>query len=648
MIWDDGLAGPHRAIAASTQGRIGILAGPGTGKTSYGLMRRVVRLLDEKVPGKRILLLSFTRTAAHDLRDKVAGLGVEGADDVRATTLHSYCFSLLQRDAVLAITDRTPRPLMAHEADLMLRDLEGDFGNIFGRRDLLEAFEAGWARGEEDHPGFAMNPTDKAFAAQVIRWLIHHRAMLIGEVVPLAYDYLRHNPLADDLEAFDHVIVDEYQDLNFLEQDLLDVLAESSSTALCIAGDDDQSIYSFRHANPIGIQQFLGREGVDRYIIDVCGRCPRHILSMANSLMSHAVGRHKPPLGCLHADTEGNVAIVQWSGLDDEVEGVVAAIVSDVENQRRQPGDILVLTGRHKIGEAIRKGLNELDVAAHSFFTEEAVRTPDAQRALALLWLAVEDDPVSLRVVLGYGDQGARAPAYQNLMEYCRGVGITELEALEAVRASSTIPVNTRAFMTQYKSALAVIDKLPLDDLPALVDALFSENVDDLADLRTLAMAALETANSPRELLDRLITGITQVDVPPSPEYVRIMSLHKSKGLTSPVVYVVGMVDGIVPTLPSSERATDVQRAAAIEEQRRLLYVAITRSSSQLILTYSSRMELGLAMSLRVQVQRNRIRQVGDIKAAPTIASRFLGELGPDAPRATQGPRWLESYLTGP
>jgi superfamily I DNA/RNA helicase len=118
--------------------------------------------------------------------------------------------------------------------------------------------------------------------------------------------------------------------------------------------------------------------------------------------------------------------------------------------------------------------------------------------------------------------------------------------------------------------------------------------------------------------------------------------------LTSTVVYVVGMVDGIVPTLPSSDRATEQQRAAAVEEQRRLLYVAITRSSSQLVLTYSGRMDLGLAMSLRVQVQRDKIRRIADVKAAPTIASRFLGELGPDAPRAIRGPRWLESYLAGP
>lgn len=275
------------------------------------------------------------------------------------------------------------------------------------------------------------------------------------------------------------------------------------------------------------------------------------------------------------------------------------------------------------------------------------MRTADAQRALALLWLAVEDDPVSLRVLLGYGDQNARAPAYQKLTEHCRGTGITERESLEAARAGSRLPVNVRAFLTQYERELAVISKLPLDDVPALVNALFSDEVEDLSDLREIALRALEEATSPKELLDALIVGITQVDVPPSPEYVRIMSLHKSKGLTSPVVYVVGMVDGIVPTLPTPDRATDVQMEAAVEEQRRLLYVAVTRAASQLVLSYSSKMELGLAMSLRVQVVRDRIRRVGNVKVAPTIASRYLSELGAEAPRPIPGTRWQESYLVG-
>ena len=178
MSWDDGIEGPHRAIAASNSSRIGVLAGPGTGKTGLGLMRRVVRLLAEGVPARRILLISFTRTAAQDLREKVAGLGVTGADDVRATTLHSYCFGLLQRDSVLAITGRQPCPMMKHEIDLMLRDLEGDSAR------LRQARFSGGIRsrlGSRDHRSSwrGCRPVGQAVrGSEVMRWMIHHRAML--------------------------------------------------------------------------------------------------------------------------------------------------------------------------------------------------------------------------------------------------------------------------------------------------------------------------------------------------------------------------------------------------------------------------------------------------------------------------------------
>jgi DNA helicase-2/ATP-dependent DNA helicase PcrA len=609
-------------------------------------MRRVVRLLDEGVPGKRILLLSFTRTAAFDLQEKVAALGVPGADEVRTGTLHSYCFGLLRREAVLEITGRTPRPLLKHESDLMLRDLVGEFGNLNRKRKLLKAFEAGWARGGTDHPGLAIDPADRAFEAQVIGWLVHHRAMLIGEVVPLAYNYLKTSPLAADLQAYDHVIVDEYQDLTYLEQSLLDLWADSGSAALCIAGDDDQSVYGFRNANPVGTQQFLDREDVDRCAIDVCGRCPLQILTIANSLISNAVGRQKPDLQCLNPEREGEVAILQWPELDDEIQGTVAAIVSDVKSERRQAGDILVLTGRHKIGEAIREGLTALEVPAHSFFTEEAVRTSEARWALALLRLAVEDDRVSLRVVLGHGDKDGRAAGYQKLMEYCRESGTTERDALEAAKAGSRVPGVGRAFLAQFNQATARLGKLPIEDLPALVDSLFPDEVSEVADLRALAVEALDEVTTTKELLDALIVGITQVDVPPSPDYVRIMSLHKSKGLTSPSVYVVGMVDGIMPTLPPPDQASEVEIADAVEEHRRLLYVAITRAASQLTLSYSTKMELGLAMSLRVHVVMSKIRRSGAFKVVPTVPSCYLRELGSDAPAAITGSSWLDSYLT--
>jgi DNA helicase-2/ATP-dependent DNA helicase PcrA len=261
VTWSDELSGPHLQIASSDRTRIGVLAGPGTGKTSYGLMRRVARLLEEGVAAEEILLISFTRTAAHDLRTKVADLGVEGAEEVRATTLHAYCFGLLQRSAVLAITGRAPRPLLDHEVDMMLRDLSGNFGDIYERRARLHAFEAGWARETTTHPGLT-EPGDDEFQRNMLRWLRRHKAMLVGEVVPIAYAFLRDNPMSEERRRYKHVVVDEYQDLNTLEQHLLDLLAQEAS--LCIAGDDDQSIYGFRYANPDGILGFRNRGGWSR------------------------------------------------------------------------------------------------------------------------------------------------------------------------------------------------------------------------------------------------------------------------------------------------------------------------------------------------------------------------------------------------
>ncbi len=640
MSWDDDLSGPHLEIAGSDSDRIGVLAGPGTGKTAFGLMRRVARLIEQGIDPSEILLISFTRTAAHDLRTKVADLGVEGAENVRATTLHSYCFSLLMREAVLAITGRVPRPLLEHEADVMLRDLPGDFGSIEERRGRLRAYEAGWARTVAEHPFEAPADGDLDFQAAMMRWLRHHKAMLIGEVVPIAHTYLRDNPMAEELGRYRHVVVDEYQDLNALEQALLDVVAGDGG--LCIAGDDDQSIYGFRFANPDGILQFREREGVQNIEIDICGRCPRTVLAMANELISHAPGREKAELRARQS-TDGVVSVVQWADLDEEIEGVAAAIAATVQQGRREPGDILVLANRQLMGEMLRKRLAELEIPAHSFYSQESVKSDEARQALALLRLAVGDDLVSLRVILGIGDAQARTAAYQRLTAFCSEHDMTEWEVLDALRQGESLPIRIPAFVQRFTSAMAFLESLERDDLALAVDQLFPADVEEVEALRAIALEALPEADDLRELCDAIVTRVTQHDVPESPDFVRIMSFHKSKGLTSPVVYLVGMVNGVVPTVKASADEAEVEEAVC--EQRRLVYVALTRAAEELTISSSRRMEIGTAMGLGVRVVRERIRRVGQVVVAPTIASPYFAEMTASAPVSIRGVDWLKEVV---
>ena len=120
--WDDGLVGTARRIAELEVSPLRVLAGPGTGKT-FSMMRRVARFIEDGVDPNRILVCTFTRTAATDLKKALAELGIEGVESVQACTIHSLCFSMLSKAEVMEITRRVPRTLLAFEQRFMLEDL---------------------------------------------------------------------------------------------------------------------------------------------------------------------------------------------------------------------------------------------------------------------------------------------------------------------------------------------------------------------------------------------------------------------------------------------------------------------------------------------------------------------------------------------
>ena len=164
---------------------------------------------------------------------------------------------------------------------------------------------------------------------------------------------------------------------------------------------------------------------------------------------------------------------------------------------------------------------------------------------------------------------------------------------------------------------------------------------DDLTGIdafRALVTGLAESAGTPQELLSNLIETISTPEIPPDVTQVRIMSLHKSKGLSSPVVVIAGCIEGLLPAAPDADKTSNEQQAE-LEEQRRLFYVGLTRVKAQpatnkpgtLLLTYSRMMTLADAM-------RSGIRPACvDYRGAYVTASRFIRELGPTAPRPVRG-----------
>ncbi len=158
--WNQNIDGNHLKIASHEGSTMRVLAGPGTGK-SYAIKRKVMRLLEEGKDPTRILAVTFTNVAADALKKDLGALGVPGAETVRARTLHSLCFEILQKEKVLQMTNRNPRPLTDFETNILLEDLKGQFGGKRNAEKLLLAFESAFARQQQDIPG-AINTLEDA------------------------------------------------------------------------------------------------------------------------------------------------------------------------------------------------------------------------------------------------------------------------------------------------------------------------------------------------------------------------------------------------------------------------------------------------------------------------------------------------------
>jgi DNA helicase-2/ATP-dependent DNA helicase PcrA len=642
MTWNDGLTGTALQIAATIETPLRVMAGPGTGK-SFAMKRRVARLLEEDVNPRRILAVTFTRNAAASLVGDLNALGVIGCDRIRAGTLHAFCFGLLGQQEVFDFLGRVARPMVTFgksgvlqfEGGVMLEDLisEGDFGTKRDCTKRIRAFEAAWARLQSEIPGWPNNPTDKHFQAALLNWLIFHKAMLIGELVPEALRFLRNNPACAARSAFDHVIVDEYQDLNRAEQDLIDFLAENGTTA--IVGDIDQSIYRFRHANPEGIETFDStHDNTHDESLNECRRCPIKVVAIADHLIRHNhPGAQSARLRPRAENPLGQVHIVQWQTIEEESQGICGYVQRLVTARGFSPGDILILTPRRLLGYGIRDCIAQAGVTVHSFYHEEALESENAQRAFALLsLLADHEDRVALRWWLGHESPTARREAYRRVRQHCESTGISPWAVLRALDDGTLVLPSVTPLVSKFRELRTILQSLEEQSLPAIVDTLMPENVEDCNVLRGAALLALPKSDGVQELMDAVQTSVTQPEIPEDADFVRVMSLQKSKGLTSKVVIVAGCIQGLIPFQDFDKPLQEQQ--AILAEQRRLFYVAITRCAEILILSSPRTLERKLAFKLGARVQSAR----GAVAA--TVSSQFFGELGPQAPPAKTGTTW--------
>jgi superfamily I DNA/RNA helicase len=641
MPWDDNIEGPGRIFAAIEAERLRCLAGPGTGKT-YALMKRVHRLLEEEeVDPRRVLVVTLTRTASDDLRKNLERLGVEGATNVRTCTLHSLCFSALMKEDVLAITERTPRLLLGFERDILLKDLPEALGSFTAKKKLLTEFQAAWSSLDGTPIGSPPGSLPAEFQAELIRSFKLHECMLVGELVPITRAYLADNPYSGILSDFDHILVDEYQDLNRADHGVIELLAEAAIQRhghIAVIGDDDQCIYvQLRHAHPRGIVEFVADEDIPMV---ECRRCPKRITAMAQNLIEHNPGRTKPVLQTRPSNPDGDIHNVAFPTMEAEANGLAQFIHTRISSGRVEPGEVLILANWRRIAYQIRDHLISLGYDAHSYFQEEALDNAEAQKALTLLTLmAKPGDRVSLRSYLALTHNRENRAGYRRVFAYAYENGLSIAATLRRLADDDLrLPYTRSAIDSWNMLARELADLEPLrEDIPALVDRLIPPGDEALRRLREAAERALRDLGEDETLetlSDALRLQIGVPEVPLDAPFIRLMSLHKSKGLTVKLVVIAGLVEGLVPRKPDSDLSG--QRLEEHDhEQRRILFVGITRPTTELVVSRFQEIDAQDAHRSGASTGR----WVGRGRRS-TVASRLLSELGPELPRVCRSENW--------
>jgi len=644
----DGLNPAQKQAVETLSGPMLVLAGAGTGKTRV-VTFRIANLIRHGTAPDRILAVTFTNKAAGEMQERTGALigtekkrrrkGEPAPPKPTIGTFHSQCVRILRRHAKrigfptkFAIYDRSDQESLARN---ILRELRLP-GTALKPGDLL-AIIGGW-KNQSILPGDAgaVAQTDKEhLAASAYRryqdGLRACGAMDFDDLLVHTELLLQQDAEVRQAEAgqYDHVLVDEYQDTNGSQYRIIKALADAHRN-LCVVGDDDQSIYGWRGADVTHILNFRN-DWPDATVVrlEENYRSSGQILEMANRLIRFNATRHDKTLRPVRSVGQ-RPRILQLKDETEESKLVVGEIARLLDRERYEPRDVAILFRTNEQPRLFETELRKMNVpyvmlGSQSFFDRREIRDLLAY----LKWIDQPDDEISLLRVINTPPRGmgnktvqeiiSRAvqsgrPAWQVMCDVeatrdlpkaaLRGIeGLQQLfaDVREATIGSLSGAVQTLIERTQYFDEVRRLYNEPeerearTNSIQELINAVAAyedrDKETDLAGfLSETALAGREMGNEKDKLAQR--------------NAVWLLTMHAAKGLEFPVVYMVGMEEGLLP----HSRSVKSGEENDIAEERRLCYVGVTRAQETLTLS--------MALTRR---------RWG--KPRPTTPSRFLYEI---------------------
>ena len=609
----DGLNPVQREAVLHTEGPVVIIAGAGSGKTR-ALTHRIAFLIRERgvAPGS-VLAITFTNKAAREMAERVEGLlGTRVAKGMWILTFHSACVRILRREheavglpSHFTIYDDgdTERVLA-----LVLKGMNVD-PKRFPPRQVAAAIGRAKDRliGPAEYAREAGTYFEKVVAdayAGYQRRLREAAALDFDDIIMETVRLFREHPevLAHYQERFRYLLIDEYQDTNRAQYHLVNSLAARHRN-LCVVGDADQGVYSWRGATVQNILDFE-RDYPDAavFVMEQNYRSTRSILEAANALIAHNVQRVPKSLW---TESDTGDLVVRYRGDDehDEAWFVASEVERLVQQEGFRYGDVAVFYRTNAQSRVLEDVLMKAGLAYKIVGGVRFYQRREVKDVLAYLRAALNpSDSVSIRRVINTPRRGIGDATVAALEEFATGEGVPFLEAARRVDEIGVLAARARGAVRSFVEVMDGLSARVAEGIGVarLVEAVFVDSgylaelegertveaegrVENLREL--VGVAAEDEARNPggglADFLEQVSLVSDQDEYDEADPAITLMTLHTAKGLEFDVVFMVGMEDGVFPHYRSM---TD---SAELEEERRLAYVGITRARRRLYLTHA-------------------------------------------------------------
>jgi len=577
----DELSPKQKEIVKHETGSLLVLAGPGTGKTEVLIQRIAYLNSQKKIPSDRIIAVTFSRKAANEMIDRLRDFPGLETTPFRVSTLHAESLRLLNQIGIgrkFLVADDETRVLIKDAAEDL--GIKRDWRTLTSLEKEIKLLKA-----NNQVPSEVANGNLQRFYQRYEELLEFNSAIDLDGLVMRVVRELVSGALSSPKAFEGHLLIDEYQDINQAEYRLIQILG-TGAESIFIVGDDDQSIYAWRGADPDIIRNFSQDFPSGRtQILEQSRRCPRHILLGAYSIVSRDPNCIRKPL----CSAKGDGALIHI--LLSRSYGAEAVWIADwmrkyLSKDSTKPSDIAVVAKNPGIAEALVDQLRIVKIDTAYWRSGGFLSDRNVLDILAYMRLIIDkEDNMALRKCIATAAYGIGDVAERNLRLIAEKSACSLWEVMTNAQKFAKLSKwkkSIEGFVAKIKKMEDEFSELRLDQVvQSIAKEMGTDQLLNVKRLQDFAKPIGEEAEL-KDFLEELNKkkGVDLAGGGPQAETdaeaVAIMSMHSSKGLGFKIVFILGMDNGILPDMSQNEY-----------EQRRLCYVAMTRAKEELFLCHS-------------------------------------------------------------